>query len=68
MAVEYGKKINRYEDRAVCGKCGRAYIRVTEDQVIGFREKDEDICPYCGYVNGTSMDYDFYNRKTDANK
>lgn len=62
MAIEYGEPIKRHEERAVCRKCGNEYIRTVEDQVIGFREKSEDMCPYCGHVNGTSMDYDFYSR------
>lgn len=46
-----------------CNHCGKFYILYLENQVIGNRSKDEDICPYCNHVNGCSMDYEFHNYK-----
>lgn len=48
-----------------CSHCGKFYVQYLEDQVIGNRSKDEDICPYCKYVNGCSMDYEFHNSKIE---
>ena len=31
------------------------------EQLSGFREREEDICPYCDYVNDSSMKYDYWN-------
>ena len=39
---------------------------VTEEvipQEEGFREKDEDVCPYCHKSNGASMEREFFNYK-----
>ena len=48
-----------------CPKCNKKYKQFTEDQVPGFRDKSEDICPYCRNVNGTSMDVEYSNYKLD---
>ena len=51
-----------YEDiREVveCSHCKKKYVRYSEPQIPGFREKSEDICPYCSHINGYSMDYDY---------
>lgn len=55
FTVEYGIKL--------CSKCHRKYKQRTEEQVPGFRDRDYDICPYCGSENGTSMQVEFYNSK-----
>ena len=50
-------------EKVKCNHCGKFYIQYLENQVIGNRSKDEDICPYCNHVNGCSMDYEFHNYK-----
>ena len=59
------QELETYEDAVVCQHCGKRYKRIREEQVIGFRERSEDYCPYCGESNGSSMDWDFYNSKID---
>ena len=46
-----------------CRSCGKPYYQETEDQVPGFRMMDEDICPYCGFENGRSMQHEHQNYK-----
>ena len=48
-----------------CPHCGKKYLQWTEDQTPGFRIKDEDICPYCGHENGSSMSVEFHNRRME---
>lgn len=38
------------------------YYQHTTEQVAGFRDVDDDICPYCKKSNGKSGDVEFYNR------
>lgn len=44
-----------------CLYCNRLYKQRTEEQIPGFREVDDDICPYCNKSNGRSGDVEFYN-------
>ena len=44
-----------------CNKCGKVYIQIRYDQASGFRQLEEDVCPYCGNVNHKSMSTDFVN-------
>jgi ssDNA-binding Zn-finger/Zn-ribbon topoisomerase 1 len=46
-----------------CPHCNNRYMQETQDQVAGFRDIDYDICPYCGKINGQSMQEEFYNYK-----
>ena len=48
---------------AVCKHCKKPYCRHETEQVPGFRERDYDICPYCGEENGSSMEWEYSNRK-----
>ena len=47
----------------VCQACGRKYRQDYEDQAPGFRDKCDDICPYCQACNGYSMSEEFTNSK-----
>ena len=53
----------RWTQLAKCKKCGKPYRQECEEQVPGFRDRDYDICPYCGHENGSSMSYEYYNHK-----
>ena len=53
------------EEKIVCKKCGKQYLQWEENQIPGFRSRDEDVCPYCGNINGTSMDVEFHNEKIE---
>lgn len=50
-------------DKVKCTQCGKIYECREEEQEPGFRSKDYEICPYCGNVNDSSMDYEFFTRK-----
>lgn len=50
-------------DRACCPKCKEAYECREEEQEPGCRSKDYEICPYCGEVIQSSMEYEFTTRK-----
>lgn len=46
-----------------CPYCHEWYWQIERPQIPGFRERDDDVCPYCGHVNGSSMEKEFDNRK-----
>lgn len=51
------------ENIVVCKFCKKPYYQYETEQVPGFRDKDYDRCPYCGEINGISMDWEYSNRK-----
>lgn len=51
------------ECSVICPKCGKKYKCVIVEQEAGFRDKCEDVCPYCESVNGTSMEVEYINTK-----
>ena len=66
MALYYNENGNLQEYEswskvAKCSKCGKSYVQNYEEQVPGFRDRSEDICPYCGSVNGSSMEVEYTN-------
>ena len=46
-----------------CPKCGKTYLCEEYDQVPGFRSSEEEVCPYCGTVIRTSLEYEFKTYK-----
>lgn len=54
--------------KVVCGKCHKTYLQETEEQVAGFREVDNDVCPYCGHINDRSGNVEFFNHKLEDNQ
>lgn len=46
-----------------CGHCGEKYKQTKRKQTVGFREKEEDICPYCHKSNQNSMEWEFSNKR-----
>lgn len=48
-----------------CKSCKKRYLQWVVNQVPGFRDKDYDVCPYCGYINGSSMDEEYSNHPLD---
>ena len=50
-----------YEE--TCPKCGKKFLCTYEEQVPGFRMSDDKICPHCGAVLRTSLEYEFTTRK-----
>lgn len=70
MALYFNEngELQEYEtisDIVTCPKCGKKYRQDKEEQVPGFRDRSYDICPYCGEVNGSSMDVDYFNSRID---
>ena len=60
------QEFDSWADVAICSACCIPYRQEVEQQLEGFREKEEDICPYCGAVNHQSMTEEYYNyRMTD---
>lgn len=55
--VVYGSNIVK------CSYCGKNYRQETESQISGFRDRDYDVCPYCGEDNGSSMEVEYHNYK-----
>ena len=51
------------ERKRKCPNCKKIYLQRLEEQVPGFRDRDYDICPYCGSENDTSMSYEYHNSK-----
>ena len=45
-----------------CSACHKKYIQECEEQVPGFRDRSEDVCPYCGLINGSSMSVEYTNK------
>ena len=48
-----------------CSKCNRTYLCEIVEQVPGFRDTEEEICPYCGEVVRTSLEYEFHTTKIE---
>lgn len=57
--------ISSWSEKVMCPHCRQIYIQDTETQMPGFRDKDYDICPYCGETNGFSMSVEYHNYKVN---
>lgn len=47
------------EHYVVCSVCGKKFYFITEEQIPGFRMKDELYCPYCSTLLAESMEIEF---------
>ena len=66
LAYDVNNELQEFEENSfigVCNNCHRLYYRSVSEQIPGFREWEDDNCPYCGYTNDSSMSYDYSNRK-----
>lgn len=66
LAYNEKNRLKEFEDVCnlqACTHCRKIYRQVINDQIPGFREREHDICPYCGTDNGSSMSYEFSNSK-----
>lgn len=61
--VMYSKPLRHNGKRVTCCNCGRIYEQVIVPQEEGFKEMDDDICPYCKKSNGSSMEKEYMNYK-----
>ncbi len=46
-----------------CKYCGEYYRCEETEQMSGFREMDEENCPYCNKTNNQSMEYEYSCKK-----
>lgn len=65
-STSYGKnKLRKNERLVTCDYCGRQYAQERIRQIEGLRFKEDDDCPHCGRSNGTSLEWEYKNRKLD---
>ncbi len=50
-----------------CKKCNKTYFCSRTEQIPGFRDMEEERCPYCGEINAKSMTYDYFCRQLSEN-
>lgn len=53
---------------SVCSSCHRIYWSIVNEQIPGFREREYDACPYCGYENTSSMNYEYFNSNISSSE
>lgn len=66
LAYDENDRLYEFENKdgyVACSKCFKIYWQRLEEQIPGFREREYDICPYCGEEHGSSMSYDYINSK-----
>ena len=69
LAYNENGVLQEYEETSgvvECSYCHKKYAQTIVEQVPGFRDRDYDICPYCGESNGSSMEVEYTNRRLEA--
>ena len=61
----WNDRFNDFDYVSVCKKCGRRYKVYETEQIPGFRDKEYEVCPYCGETNRASMEYEFSTEKME---
>lgn len=56
---------NSFNFIATCPKCGKQFRVYEVEQIPGFRDTEEMICPYCKHVCRTSLEYEFTTQKME---
>jgi len=51
------------ERLVTCKHCKRIYRQSTSRQTPGLRFSEDDTCPYCNESNGSSLEFEYNNRK-----
>lgn len=64
MVAESSKDYGR-KNTVTCKHCGKQYSQKRSRQLVGHREKEDDICPYCNQSNGASMEWEYDNKKIE---
>lgn len=55
------RHLERHVDIQICINCRKQYKRIREEQIAGKQEIDYDVCPHCRTVNGSSLEWNYYN-------
>jgi phage FluMu protein Com len=55
------EELNCSRRTVTCNYCNKKYMQTVQEQLAGFRDWEEDICPYCHEVNKTSMSEEYFN-------
>ncbi len=66
LAYDENGKLCEFEEAtsiSVCSSCHHIYRSIVNEQIPGFREREYDTCPYCGYENDNNTSYDYSNSK-----
>lgn len=66
LALDENNKLCEFEDSrnlSVCDKCHNIYRQEVRRQSLGFRGKEDDVCPVCGNVCTQSMEFEYSNSK-----
>lgn len=56
---------NSFNFITTCPKCGKQFRVYEVEQIPGFRDTEEMICPYCKHVCRTSLEYEFMTQKME---
>ena len=54
---------NKYTDK--CPHCGKEFLVTEYEQIPGFRDIEEETCPYCNKTVRTSMEYEFTTERIE---
>lgn len=68
LAYDEKNRLKEFENTngvRVCDICHKLYKQIRSEQIPGFREREDDCCPYCHSKNGDSMSYSFNNYTID---
>ena len=49
----------RFNYVCVCPHCGKQFLVYEEEQIPGFRNLEDMICPYCNSVVKQSMEFEY---------
>ena len=48
------------KSKETCPFCNKEFLCYEKDQIPGFRNTEEKICPYCFGVIKTTLEYEYY--------
>ena len=58
---------NRNTYLRACPECKKIFKVEEVDQTPGFRWSEDMVCPYCGHIVRTSLEYEFHTYKLEEN-
>lgn len=69
MAAYYGngcvipETIETVRSKKICPNCNKKFKCTAVEQIAGFRDMSDCICPYCRHVVESSMSWDYHTSK-----